>query len=104
MFSHLLMPPTAVSPRAGAAEGGGVLGVAVALGVPSGAALGALLGIFDGAAAGAVEGAALGAVAGAALGVSDGAVAGALVDCASAPPVKARSAIRPRSLEIMVAS
>jgi hypothetical protein len=100
MFSHLLMPPTAVSLRAGAAEGGGVLGVAVALGVPDGA----VLGIFDGAVAGAVEGAALGAAAGAVLGVSDGAVAGALVDCAAAPPVTARSAIRPRSLEIMVAS
>jgi hypothetical protein len=46
----------------------------------------------------------LGAGAGAVFGVSDGAVAGALVDCAAAPPVTARSAIRPRSLEIMVAS
>lgn len=104
MFSHLLRPPTAVSPRAGAGEGvalgvaaaPGVLG-APALGVPEGAALG----VSEGEVLGAGEGAALGAFDGATLGACDGAVLGAFVDCADAAPVMARVAITLRSLRIM---
>src|SRR5688572_11521986 len=115
MFSHLLRPPTAVSPRAGAGEGV-ALGVAAvpgvlaapALGVPEGAALdvpeGAVLGVSEGAVLGAGEGAALGAVDGATLGVCDGAVLGAVVDCANAAPVTARVAVTLRSLRIMCLS
>jgi hypothetical protein len=112
MFSHLLRPPTAVSPRAGEAEGV-VLGVAAVLGVPEGAALcvpegaalgvpeGAAFGVADGAVLGVADGAVLGAVDGAAYGVSEGAVLGALVDCANAAPAMARVAVMLRSLTIM---
>jgi len=115
MFSHLLKPPTAVSPRAGAGEGV-ALGEGVAFGVPEGAVLdvldgallgavdGAALGVSEGAVLGAGEGAALGAVDGATLGVCDGAVLGAVVDCANAVPVMARVAVTLRSLRIMCLS
>jgi hypothetical protein len=121
MFSHLLKPPTAVSPRAGAAEGV-ALGVAAVLGVSEGAALGvaaapgvldapvlgvadgAVLGAADGAVLGVLDGAVLGAVEGAAAGVSEGAVLGGLVDCASAEVVITSAAVALSSLRIMCIS
>ena len=114
MFSHLLKPPTAVSPRAGAA--GVALGVAAVLGVSEGVGVvlgvaavpgvldGAVLGVADGAVLGVLDGAGLGAVEGVAYGVSEGAVLGAFVDCANAAPVMARVAVTLSSLRIICIS
>ena len=80
-------------------------GVAAVLGAVEGAAPcvseGVVLGVVEGAALGVAEGAVLGVVEGAVLGVSEGAAPGVLVDCASAPPVIAKTAIRLRSLKVM---
>jgi hypothetical protein len=99
MFSHLLRPPTAVSPRAGAAEG-----VALGVAAVSGVLEAPPLGVADGAALGVLDGAVLGAVEGVAYGVSEGAVLGALVDCANAEAVITSAAVALSRLSIMCIS